>query len=90
MVAASGEFCVKNNRVYEANAATTGADVPGVSTKWDLTIRAVPILRMQSNFNGAITFNVNVPSTVSFSLNEMKALINYYKMAGKGYQINVI
>jgi len=88
---ATNDFCVTStNRVYQANAPTTGSDVPGVSSKWDLTTRTVPILRARSNFNGTITFNVNVPSTVSFNLNEMKALINYYKLAGKGYQINII
>ena len=90
MVAAVGDFCVYGRHVYEANTATTGSDVPGTSVKWTLTTRQAPVLRMQSNFNGTVTFNVNVPSTVTFNLNEMRALINYYKQAGKGYQINII
>lgn len=86
----TGKFCFYQGLIYESNTTPNVNKIPGIAAEWTLTTRKAPILRMKANFNGEIHFWVNVPSTVTFSENEMKALINYYKMAGLGYVIRTI
>lgn len=89
--ATSGVFCVKSGVVYQANASVVGTDVPGVSAKWDVvTGAATYFLRTHADYNANIKFTIKVPSTVTFNFNELKALVNFYKMAGPGYQVVVI
>ena len=83
----TGQFCWYSGAVYEANTNNTNK-VPGVAVEWTARpAKKAPVLRMAVNYSGAISFTVKVPVAVTFDLNEMKSLINYYKLAGKGYQI---
>jgi hypothetical protein len=89
--ASAGVFCVRGGVVYSANASVVGTDVPGVSVKWDVeATKQTPYLRRQSNYNGAVKFTIKVPSSVTFNMNELKGLVNYYKIAGPGYQVLVV
>lgn len=81
-----GQFAWVAGSVYQANAVNINK-IPGVDPQWTLTPRVAPVLRMASNFNGLISFVVNVPSTLVFNLAEMNATIKYWKLAGPGYII---
>lgn len=47
----------------------------------------VKYLRKRSEHSLGGTFIINVPSAITFDTNEMKALTNKYKQAGKAYSI---
>lgn len=83
---AVGKFCWYNGLVYQANALALNK-VPGIDPQWTVTARLAPVLRMKSNFTGEVAFIVWVPSTLIYSDAEMRSLINFYKMAGYGYEI---
>ncbi|WP_317899414.1 hypothetical protein [Aurantibacillus circumpalustris] len=84
---ATGKFCFYQGDIYEANATALNK-VPGVDPEWDIRpARKAPILRKKANYNGLVAFYVYVPAAVVFAEWEMKSLINYYKLAGRGYQI---
>lgn len=82
-----GKFAWYQGKVYSANSPNTGK-VPGVDPEWTYEpTRSAPILRRKSEYNGTISFVVYVKSTLVYNQNEMKSLIDYYKMAGRGYTI---
>lgn len=81
-----GEFVWQSGIVYVCNTNCINK-VPGVDPEWSTTTRKAPIIRRASNFNGTVAFVINVPSTLVFNLDEMKALVNRYKLAGPGYII---
>lgn len=83
---AVGKFCWYQGQVWVANALALNK-VPGVDPEWTLTPRLAPILRRKINYNGGIGFYVYVPAALVYDVNEMKKLINYYKLAGRGYEI---
>ena len=86
---ALGKFCFYQGDIYEATTANTNK-VPGVDPEWTIRpARKAPILRKKANYNGLIAFYVMVPSYVTFSTDEMKSKINYYKLGGPGYQIKI-
>lgn len=84
---ATGKFCFYQGAIYEANAPALNK-IPGVDPEWTLRpARKAPVLRKKVNYNGSISFYVMVPVSLIFNTDEMKSLINYYKLAGFGYQI---
>lgn len=74
-----------NNRVWRATANNTNNQPPNV-TYW-ANHAGVRYLRTKADFFNAINFIVYVPVAVTFDINEMKAIILYYKQAGKNYLI---
>lgn len=82
----SGQFVWYNGLVYQANTNNTNK-TPGVDPEWTITTDKAPIIRSASNYNGAVSFIVNVPSALTFSTAQMNSLITYYIFAGFGYQI---
>lgn len=89
-VFALGKFCFYQGLIYEATTGNVGK-IPGTDPEWfyrpDLS---APVLRMRSNFNGELAFSVNVPSAVTFNEAELKALVNYYRIAGRGFLIKIV
>lgn len=84
---AAGKFCFYNGLIYSANATALNK-VPGIDPEWDLEpTKDAPILRKKANYNGGISFWVMVPVALVFSTEEMTALVNYYKLAGRGFEI---
>lgn len=82
-----GKFCWYQGDVYVANAVALNK-IPGTDPEWTIQpSKAAPILRKKANYNGQISFIVMVPVTLVYSQSEMNALINYYKLAGRGYTI---
>ena len=82
-----GSFCWYQGDVYEATTASTNK-IPGVDPEWTLRpARKAPILRKKLNYTGETSFYVMVPTGLVYSDSEMKALVNTYKLAGRGYLI---
>lgn len=86
----TGQYCYKDGIIYQANANTTGADVPGVSAKWDATNFELPSIGYTTEYTSEVTFFVNVPAAITFDVTEMKALINSFIFAGPGYLIKIV
>ncbi len=81
-----GEYSVYDNKVWVCTNATTG-DVPFVGSGfWDY-FKDVDFYKNLIEYQSAFDFIVMVPVAVTFDTNEMKALVNYYKCAGKRYTI---
>lgn len=47
-------------------------------------------LFLDEEYNSNFDFIVNVDASVIFNKADMQALINYYKQAGKNYEINIV
>lgn len=87
---AVGKFCFYQGHIYEATTAHTNK-IPGIDPEWTLRPdKKAPVLRRKANFTGEIKFYVNVPSTVVFNVNEMKALVNYYRFASLKFLIRIV
>lgn len=83
----TGKFCWYQGDVYVANT-TAFNKIPGTDPEWTIQpSRSAPVLRKKANYNGYLSFFVMVPVALVFNQPEMEALINYYKLAGRGYQI---
>jgi hypothetical protein len=81
-----GDFAVEGNYVYQAITANTNK-LPSINTSdWqyytDVTFRY-----FRSEWNVQIDFIVNVPASLIYNSNQMNALINFYRLAGKRYKI---
>jgi hypothetical protein len=83
---AIGEYCEFNGFIYEATWTVTNQSPLTHPGYWTL-IGAVKYLRTKADFFSSINFIVYVPVAVTFDVNQMKALINYYKQAGTNYLI---
>lgn len=84
---ATGKFCYYQGDIYVANSTALNK-IPGTDPEWTIQpARSAPFIRKQYNYNGELSFYVMVPVSLVFSTAEMKALINYYKIAGPGYLI---
>jgi hypothetical protein len=87
----TGKFCYYTDGiVYQSNTTPNINKIPGVDPEWDVTTRKPPVILKKVNFETAIRFNVNVPTGLTYSTAEMKAEINYYKLAGLGYLIRTV
>jgi hypothetical protein len=86
----AGEFAYADDgNVYEAafnNIGKYPVSGPGAAF-WSGTTKKPPYIRQRAEFGGSISFIVYVPIALVFDINKMKAIINYYKLAGRGYLI---
>ncbi len=83
---AIGEFSVRDNKVWVANSITIG-NVPSSTSVYWTYHKDVVFFKNLSEYLTLYEFIVMVPVAVVFDINEMKALVNYYKAAGKRYTI---
>lgn len=81
-----GEFAVYNNMVWKAVGTTVGI-LPSVGSSHWTFYKDITFYRNLAEYAGIVDFIVMVPVAVTFDINEMKALVNFYKEAGKRYTI---
>jgi hypothetical protein len=77
---------VVGTSVYKSLTINVGSNPVINPTNWVFE-KEILYLRQKSEFLTNFNFIVWVPVAVTFSTNEMKALINKYKIAGKTYLI---
>jgi len=80
------EYAYLNGVVYECIAGNIGQN-PSSSASWSATPLQPTFIYNQSEINSAPGFIVWVPNTLVYDVNKMKALIDYYRLAGKSYII---
>lgn len=74
-------------KIYKALGSTTGDQPDTNPAQWEYTGDEVLYLENKSEQAGQLDFIVMVPVALSFDINEMKGIVNFYKLAGKRYSI---
>lgn len=83
-----GEFAQYDTGVYRAIQVNTNS-IPAIGNPdWQYTRGRVVIVN-KAEVYAQDDFIVWVPSNVIFDTNEMKALVNYYRLSGKKYSIQI-
>lgn len=83
-----GEFAQYATGVYRAIQVNTNS-IPAIGNPdWQYTRGRVVIVN-KAEVYAQDDFIVWVPSNVIFDTNEMKALVNYYRLSGKKYSIQI-
>lgn len=85
---AVGEYAQYDTGVYVCTTAHTNVTPASPSPYWQFHRGRVVIVN-KAEVYAQDDFIVYVPSWVVFDSNEMKTLINYYKIAGKQYSIHI-
>jgi len=81
----AGEFAAYGDSIWKTLIPTTGI-MPVEGVNWTLHKKR-DYLKNESEYIPSYDFIVWVPVAVVFDVNQMKALINTYKLAGKIYSI---
>jgi hypothetical protein len=85
----TNDYCVfSDNKVYKALTNNSG-NIPTVNSNDWLYIKEVDYLRTKLDFNSSINFIIYIPTAVVFDSNQLKKLVNFYKIAGKTYLIKL-
>lgn len=85
---AIGEYAVDGNSVYISLTANTNSQPSANPLDWQF-YKTITFLRTNSEFNGFRGFIVNIPSTVVYDDKQMQSIINYYRLSGVFYTINI-
>lgn len=81
-----GDFGIYGNKVYKCLAAHTNILPLGNPTYW-VYHTEVTYRRRNAEFNIQFNFIVKVPASLTFDSTSMRAIIDYYRLAGKRYKI---
>jgi hypothetical protein len=84
----TGNFALDENKAYKALSNNVGIKPSLNPSDWQF-VRDVTYLRRKTEFYISFDFIVMVPSTLTFNLVAMKAIIDYYRLAGKRYKIQL-
>lgn len=81
-----GHYAYHLGIVYICSSANTNQN-PTSSSSWAGTTLQPTFIRKSSEYSTTPSFIVWVPNTLVYDVNKMKALIEYYILAGKSYII---
>ena len=82
----AGEFCVDGNGVYVALANNTNK-APSTNAEWKFH---KPVEFVRSNADQVVRgFIVNIPTALVFDELRLRSLVNYYRLAGRNFTINL-
>lgn len=84
---ASGEFAAYQGTIWVANNATTGSTPAIGNANWSVHKPFDPYLINKGEALQPTDFIVWVPVALVFDINELRALVNRYKLAGKRYTV---
>lgn len=84
-VYAVGEFAVYGDSVWRCLTAGSG-QVPVEGANWTFHKKKL-YMKNKAQYLLSYDFIVMVPAALVFDINEMKAQVNFYKLAGKRYTI---
>lgn len=80
------EFCIYQNKVWKSLTSNSNS-VPSLSnTDWSF-VREVIYMRQREDFSLSYNFIVKVPASLVFNIIHMRAILDYYKLAGTQYKI---
>lgn len=82
----AGEFSVKYNKVWKALNPNTNSIPSAINTDW-VFHKDIEFLRTNAEFNITYNFIVMVPVALVYNTIEMKAVIDFYRLAGLRYKI---
>lgn len=82
--------CVYGGNIYKSLVGSNSGNTPDISpSEWEL-VRPVSYRRYTNEYDLSGGFIVNVPSSVTFDEVYMRSLIEYYKLAGRPYEIKIV
>lgn len=81
-----GNFVLHDNIIWQSSGTNLNSMPSKTNPDW-MKYRDVTYIKRRSEYATAYDFIVYVPSALVFDINQMKALINYYKIASKRYTI---
>lgn len=85
-----GEKALYNGKVYKSLTNSNQGNQPDiVISDWEFFKDDIYI-RYATEYDQSGGFIVNIPSNVNFDEAQMRALIEFYKLAGRPYQLNII
>ena len=85
---AIGHYCAHGNKIWKALAANTNSQPSPLNSDW-VFHKNIEFVRMASEFAMQYNFIVMVPAAITFDAIAMKGLIDYYRLAGKPYKIQI-
>lgn len=85
---AVNEFSVKNNKVYKCLVANTNIDPISNPTEWQY-VKEVTFIRKKTEFDIQYNFIIRIPAAVVFNVIELRAVVDFYRLAGKQYKIEI-
>lgn len=83
---AVNEFSTDGNKVYKCLVANTNKQPSTNPTEWEF-YKDIEFIRQSSEFYLTYNFIVKVPSALVYNEISMRAIIDYYRLAGKKYKI---
>lgn len=83
---AVGDFVVSGTSVYKCIQASTNNPPASCPTYWQFH-KFRTFIKNKSEAQSQYDFIVKVPVAVTFNIDEMKAVVEYYKLAGKRFTI---
>ena len=83
-----GDFAIYSNKVYKCRFAHTNIIPIASPFHWSFH-KDVTYRRRRSEYNTQYDFIVRVPQIIPFNNAAMRALIDYYKLAGRNYKIEI-
>lgn len=82
------DFSVKSNKVYKCLVANTNINPDTNPTEWQF-IKEITFIRTNTEFDIQYNFIIKIPSAVVFNVIELRALVDFYRLAGKQYKIEI-
>lgn len=85
----TGQIVFYENKIYKALSNNVHMNPALNPLVWQL-VREVKYLRKRGEFYLQYNFIVNVPSSLTYDLNSMKAILDFYRLAGCKYLIKTV
>lgn len=82
------DYCVYDNKVYKCLIANIHNNPALNPTKWQY-VKDITFIRTNAEFNIQYNFIIKIPSSVVFNVIELRAVVDFYRLAGKRYKIEI-
>ena len=83
-----GNFAVDNNKIYKCLVNNIHFRPSLNPTQWQYE-RDVTFIRSRIEFYLQYNFIIRIPSSVVFNSSELRAVVDFYRLAGKKYKIEI-
>lgn len=83
-----GQFSLENNKVYKALTNNLNKQ-PSVNPSDWAYYKEVTYVRTKTEFDIQYNFIIKIPSTITFNIIAIRAIVDYYRLPGKRYKIEL-
>ena len=82
------DYAVMDNKVFKCLISNISHNPSLHPTYWQY-VKEVTYLNRNNEFNIQYNFIVRIPSLVTFNVIELRAIVDFYRLAGKRYKIEI-